>query len=69
MLSRRGLISSAAVAATVPVVPATAAAGGTLRIAMTAADIPTTHGIPNNGFEGFKPAQSWSQDFTQITMA
>ena len=25
-----------------------------LRIAMTAADIPTAHGIPNNGFEGYR---------------
>jgi peptide/nickel transport system substrate-binding protein len=54
MISRRGLMTTAAVAATAPVVPAVAAGGGTLRIAMTAADIPTTHGIPNNGFEGFR---------------
>src|SRR5882757_1711884 len=54
MISRRGLLTSAAVAAAAPVVPAAAAGGGTLRIAMTAADIPTTHGIPNNGFEGFR---------------
>jgi hypothetical protein len=54
MISRRGLLASAAVAAASPAVPATAAGGGTLRIAMTAADIPTTHGIPNNGFEGFR---------------
>ena len=26
----------------------------TLRIAMTAADIPTTTGMPNNGFEGMR---------------
>jgi ABC-type transport system substrate-binding protein len=44
-------VTSAAVAAAAPV---SAAGGGTLRIAMTAADIPTTHGIPNNGFEGFR---------------
>jgi peptide/nickel transport system substrate-binding protein len=54
MISRRGLITSAAVAASAPAVPAIAAGGGTLRIAMTAADIPTTHGIPNNGFEGVR---------------
>jgi peptide/nickel transport system substrate-binding protein len=54
MISRRGLITSATVAAAAPVVPASAAGGGTLRIAMTAADIPTTHGIPNNGFEGVR---------------
>ncbi|WP_374292269.1 ABC transporter substrate-binding protein [Paenirhodobacter enshiensis] len=28
--------------------------GGTLRIAMTAADVPTTTGMPNNGFEGMR---------------
>ena len=54
MISRRGLLSGAAIAAASPVVPASAAGGGILRIAMTAADIPTTHGIPNNGFEGFR---------------
>ncbi|MFN4087858.1 MAG: ABC transporter substrate-binding protein [Alphaproteobacteria bacterium] len=29
-------------------------AGGTLRIAMTAADVPTTTGMPNNGYEGMR---------------
>ena len=29
-------------------------AQGQLRIAMTAADIPTTTGMPNNGFEGMR---------------
>src|ERR1700732_2044099 len=29
-------------------------AQGTLRIAMTAADIPTTTGMPNNGYEGMR---------------
>ena len=28
--------------------------GQTLRVAMTASDIPTTTGIPNNGGEGFR---------------
>ena len=28
--------------------------GGTLRIAMTASDVPTTTGMPNNGFEGMR---------------
>lgn len=45
----------------------TAQAGGTLKIAMTAADIPTTSGMPNNGFEGmrflgypvFEPLVDW----------
>src|SRR5437763_5205559 len=31
-----------------------ALAGGTLRIAMTASDVPTTTGAPDNGFEGLR---------------
>lgn len=31
-----------------------AGAQGTLRIAMTASDIPTATGMPNNGFEGMR---------------
>src|SRR6516225_3745537 len=31
-----------------------ASAGGTLRIAMTASDVPTTTGAPDNGFEGLR---------------
>jgi peptide/nickel transport system substrate-binding protein len=31
-----------------------AMAGGTLRIAMTASDVPTTTGMPNNGYEGMR---------------
>ncbi|MBN8925979.1 MAG: ABC transporter substrate-binding protein [Rhodospirillales bacterium] len=54
MISRRSLMLAAAAGAAAPVLPAHAAGGGTLRIAMTAADIPTTHGIPNNGFEGYR---------------
>ena len=50
-ISRRGLLATAAVAGATP---AAGAGGGTLRIAMTASDIPTTHGIPNNGFEGYR---------------
>ena len=34
--------------------PSPAGAGGTLRIAMTAADVPTTTGMPNNGYEGMR---------------
>src|ERR1700748_2682566 len=33
---------------------APASAQSTLRIGMTAADIPTTTGMPNNGFEGMR---------------
>ncbi|WP_428531515.1 ABC transporter substrate-binding protein [Rhodopila sp.] len=51
---RRDLLAGVAAAA-VPTLPAAAAsAGGTLRIAMTAADLPSAHGIPNNGFEGYR---------------
>jgi len=35
-------------------VAAPAHAGGTLRIAMTASDVPTTSGAPDNGFEGLR---------------
>jgi ABC-type transport system substrate-binding protein len=54
MLSRRGLLTAAAGAAALPMLPAEAAAPQVLRIGMTAADLPTTHGIPNNGGEGFR---------------
>ena len=53
-VSRRGLLASAVGAAALPSLPATAAAPQVLRIGMTAADLPTTHGIPNNGGEGFR---------------
>jgi peptide/nickel transport system substrate-binding protein len=43
------LTSFAWLAAAVP-----ALAQGTLRIAMTATDVPTTTGVPNNGFEGIR---------------
>ncbi len=56
MLSRRGLISAAVGAASIPAIPgqAGAAPAQVLRIGMTASDLPTTHGIPNNGGEGFR---------------
>src|SRR3954468_13726408 len=53
-LTRRGLLASAAGVAALPAIPAAAAPGQILRIGMTAADLPTTHGIPNNGGEGFR---------------
>jgi ABC-type transport system substrate-binding protein len=37
-----------------PAIPGHAASPQVLRIGMTAADLPTTHGIPNNGGEGFR---------------
>src|SRR6266851_1736557 len=44
----------ALLAAALALLPAAAGAQGTLRVAMTAADIPTTTGMPNNGFEGMR---------------
>ena len=46
--------SVAALSAFVLAPSKTANAGGTLRIGMTAADIPTSFGQPDNGFEGFR---------------
>jgi len=54
MLSRRDFMVAAAGAAALPALPARAAGPQILRIGMTAADLPTTHGIPNNGGEGFR---------------
>ena len=54
MLTRRGLIGSAAAVSSLPLLPAQAATPQILRIGMTAADLPSTHGIPNNGGEGFR---------------
>ena len=34
--------------------PSAAEAGGTLRVAMTAGDIPVTTGNPDQGFEGYR---------------
>ncbi len=53
MMKRRALLGATAGLAALPLAPALAA-GGTLRVGMTAADLPSTHGIPNNGFEGFR---------------
>src|ERR1700679_2340331 len=63
MISRRDLLIASAGAAALPalpaavvlpVLPAAAASRQVLRIAMTASDLPNTHGIPNNGFEGYR---------------
>ena len=53
---RRCSLAAALVAFALLVSPAAVSAqgGGTLRIAMTASDIPTTTGMPNNGFEGMR---------------
>ena len=50
MLRRLLLAACAAALPTLSAAPA--AAQGTLRIGMTAADIPLTHGQPDQGFEG-----------------
>jgi len=54
MLSRRDFMIAAAGAATLPGPAAHAATPQILRIGMTAADLPSTHGIPNNGGEGYR---------------
>ena len=53
---RRSVLLSASLIASVFLAceASPARAGGTLRIAMTAADVPTTTGMPNNGFEGMR---------------
>src|SRR5437588_8166369 len=48
-----GLLAGATITALLSLT-VTAQAGGTLRIAMTASDVPTTTGAPNNGFEGMR---------------
>ena len=53
-LSRRDLLTSAAGAAALPAIAARAAVPQILRVGMTASDLPTTHGIPNNGGEGYR---------------
>ncbi len=46
--------AAAAMAAALALGATHADADGTLRIAMTAADVPTTTGMPNNGYEGMR---------------
>ena len=54
MRRRRLLLAAACLAAAAPAgfAPTAASAQGTIRIGMTAADIPLTHGQPDQGFEG-----------------
>ncbi|HTE36162.1 MAG TPA: ABC transporter substrate-binding protein, partial [Reyranella sp.] len=47
-------LSTLLAACAVSVAPAALAQEKVLRIAMTASDIPTTSGMPNNGFEGMR---------------
>jgi len=51
---RRGRLAASALLAAALAVPALAQTPRTLRIAMTASDVPTTSGMPNNGFEGMR---------------
>jgi peptide/nickel transport system substrate-binding protein len=53
MLDRRRFLFASAVA-TLATTPAPAATSQVLRIGMTASDLPTVTGIPNNGGEGFR---------------
>jgi peptide/nickel transport system substrate-binding protein len=56
-MSRRkaaGLLFLGTTAAALLSLATAAQAGGTLRIAMTASDVPTTTGAPDNGFEGLR---------------
>ncbi len=48
------VVAAAAAGAAITLGAATAQAEGTLRIAMTASDVPTTTGMPNNGYEGMR---------------
>lgn len=50
---RHMLLAASALALSAGFAPQ-ADAGGTLRIAMTASDVPTTTGMPNNGYEGMR---------------
>ena len=58
--SSRGPATAALLAMTLLLLPAMAGAETTLRIGMTAADIPRTPGQPDQGFEGNR--------FTGLTM-
>jgi hypothetical protein len=53
-IARTARIASVALLLASLAAPAPAEAGGTLRIAMTASDVPTTTGAPDNGFEGLR---------------
>ena len=51
-MTLRRLLLAASIAALPVLAPSLAQAQGTIRIGMTAADIPLTHGQPDQGFEG-----------------
>jgi hypothetical protein len=69
MLSRRNLLPTAAGAASVPTLAAAAQGQNVLRIAITAADLPSTHGIPNNGFEGYHVTGAKPRALFEILLA
>ena len=48
------VVGAAAIALVASIATAPARAGGTLRVGMTAADIPLSWGQPDQGFEGFR---------------
>jgi peptide/nickel transport system substrate-binding protein len=52
MQTMRNLLAALSATLIATAISSTALAGGTLRVAMTSADVPTTGGIPNNGGEG-----------------
>src|SRR5262245_28245310 len=54
MIATRAAGSISLLATLVLLTPGAALAGGTLRIAMTASDVPTTTGAPDNGYEGVR---------------
>jgi peptide/nickel transport system substrate-binding protein len=51
---RRQFLAASAVASTIGAGEAAAAPSPVLRIAMTASDLPTVTGVPNNGGKGFR---------------
>ena len=51
---RQLLVGAAAIALVASIATTPARAGGTLRVGMTAADIPLSWGQPDQGFEGFR---------------
>ena len=48
------MVGAAAIALVTSIATTPARAGGTLRVGMTAADIPLSWGQPDQGFEGFR---------------
>src|SRR5215510_5996314 len=54
MITTRAAGCISLLAALALLTPGPARAGGTLRIAMTASDVPTTTGAPDNGYEGVR---------------